>query len=62
MNWDLLFSKYIYHLNFVINGLFISYNIKNSYIVEYLDRRQRHEYLMSNNLQLTESQIFWVQD
>jgi hypothetical protein len=36
MNWDLLFNKYIYYLNFVINGLFISCNITNSYIVEYL--------------------------
>jgi hypothetical protein len=37
MNWDLLFSKYIYYLNFVINiGLFISCNITNSYIVVYL--------------------------
>ena len=27
-----IFSKFIYYLNFVINGLFISYNITNSYI------------------------------
>ena len=36
MNWDLLFSKYIYHFNFVINELFISCNITSSYIVENL--------------------------
>ena len=59
---DLLFSKYIYYLNFIINGLLISCNIKNSYIVEYLDRRQYCQYLISNNSQLTESQIFQLQD
>jgi len=36
MNWDLLFSKYIYYLNFVINGLFIYCNITNSYNFENL--------------------------
>jgi hypothetical protein len=36
MNWDLLFNKYIYYFNFVINELFISCNITSSYIVEYL--------------------------
>ena len=34
MNWDFLFSKYIYYLNFVINGLFIYCNITNSYNFE----------------------------
>jgi hypothetical protein len=55
---DILFSKYIYYFNFIINGLFISCNIINSYIVEYLDHRQHCQYLMSNNSQLIESQIF----
>jgi len=59
---DLLFSEYINSLNFVINGLFTSCNITNSYIVEYLDHRQHCQYLMSNNSQLTESQIFQLQD
>jgi len=59
---DLLFSKYIYYLNFIINGLFISCNIINSYIVKYIDHRQHCQYLMSNNSQLTESQIFRLQD
>jgi hypothetical protein len=59
---DLLFSEYINFLNFVINGLFTSCNITNSYIVEYLDHRQHCQYLMSNNSQLTESQIFQLQD
>jgi len=36
MNWDLLFSKYIYYLNFVVNGLFIYGNIINLYIFENL--------------------------
>jgi hypothetical protein len=36
MNWNLLSSKYIYYLNFVVNGLFIHCNITNSYIFEYL--------------------------
>jgi hypothetical protein len=36
MNWDLLLSKYIYYLNFVINRLFIYCNIINSYIFENL--------------------------
>jgi hypothetical protein len=30
MNWNPLFSKYIYYLNFVINELFIYCNITNS--------------------------------
>jgi len=34
MNWNLLFSKYIYHLNFVIYGLFNYCNIINLYIFE----------------------------
>jgi len=36
MNWDLLFNKYIYYLNFVINGSFIYCNIINSNIFENL--------------------------
>jgi hypothetical protein len=49
------------YLNFVKNALFIYCNIINSYNFEQ-PCRQHRQYLLSNNSQLTESQIFQLQD
>jgi hypothetical protein len=47
-NYDILFSKYMYYLNFVKNILFIYCNIRNSYNFEQ-PQRQHRQYLLSNN-------------
>jgi len=61
ISWDILFSKYMYYLNFVKKVLFIYCNIINSYNLKQ-PCRQHRQYLLSNNSQLTESQIFQLQD
>jgi len=63
LNYDKLrpFIKYMYHLNFVKSVLFIYCNIINSYNLEQPCRQHRW-YLLSNNSQLTEYQIFQLQD